>query len=669
LNAKVDQHIVNIENTWIPLSDGCRLAARLWLPPDVQKNPVPAILEYLPYRKRDMTAERDAKNYPYVASHGYAGVRVDMRGCGDSDGLIHGEYLKQEQDDALEVIAWIASQPWCDGNVGMIGISWGGFNGLQVAARQPPALKAVISLCSTDDRYADDIHFMGGCLLTDKLTWGANMLARTTAPPDPALVGEGWREMWLERMQKCDLWAAEWHTHQRRDAFYKHGSICEDYDAIQTPVYLVGGWADGYSNAIFRMLANLNCPVKALIGPWAHLYPNIALPGPAIGFQQECIRWWDRWLRGIDNGIMQAPQLRAWIQEPVPPQSRYDQRPGRWICEDGWPATRISKRAYALTPKGLRESDATSANFTICSPQTVGLSSGSWFPLCNEPDLPTDQRQDAGGCLVFNSEPLNQGFEILGAPVLNLTLSADRPNAIVAAVLSDVQPDGAATQISYGLLNLTHRNGHETPQPLEPGKSYQVTIQLNEIGHHFHRDHRIRLALSNAYWPLVWPSPETVILEVDAAGSIFELPVRPPNSQDKQLIDYEPVASDSSLNCQHVAPPESRWTITTDVRTGMLCHERMFDSGMIRIVDYDWEFGNRNHRLFYIHPDDPLSARCEVRSQHLYGRGDWQVRIDSTVTMTVSKDSFDISAELNAKEGESHVLSRNWKEKIPRDLV
>ncbi|MGH6917838.1 MAG: CocE/NonD family hydrolase, partial [Geminicoccaceae bacterium] len=325
-------------NLFIELGDGCKLAARVWLPEDAEADPVPAILEYLPYRKRDGTAQRDALTHPYVAGHGYACLRVDMRGNGESDGLMLDEYTEQEQDDALEVIDWIARQPWCTGAIGMIGISWGGFNGLQVAARRPPALKAVITLCSTDDRYADDIHFMGGCLLNDNLSWASTMLAYSSRPPDPALVGERWRAMWLERLDNTVLLVDTWLRHQRRDRQWQHGSVCEDFSAIRCPVYAVGGWADGYSNAIPRLLAGLEVPSKGLIGPWAHKYPHFATPGPRIGFLQECLRWWDQWLKGIDTGVMDEPMLRAWITESVKPASHHDELPGRWVAESSWPS-------------------------------------------------------------------------------------------------------------------------------------------------------------------------------------------------------------------------------------------------------------------------------------------------------------------------------------------
>jgi putative CocE/NonD family hydrolase len=330
-----------IENEWIPLADGTRLAARLWLPEDAARNPVPALLEYLPYRKRDSMRLRDDPMHHYFAGHGYAGARVDIRGTGDSDGLIADEYMQQEQDDALEVIAWLAGQPWCSGAVGMFGISWGGFNSLQVAARRPPALRCIITLGSTDDRYATDVHYMGGCMTKDNPDWGAVMFSHASTPPDPEIVGERWRAMWMARLENLQPWVIPWLEHQRRDAYWKHGSVCEDFGRIDVPVYAVNGWADNYAASILRLLAGLKGPREGLIGPWAHNFPHNGRPGPAIGWLQEALRWWDRWLKGADTGIMDEPMLRAWMPEPVPPAASYAERPGRWVAEDEWPSPRL----------------------------------------------------------------------------------------------------------------------------------------------------------------------------------------------------------------------------------------------------------------------------------------------------------------------------------------
>ncbi|MEA2197069.1 MAG: uncharacterized protein QOJ25_1120, partial [Solirubrobacteraceae bacterium] len=271
--------VTEVRDEWITLADGCRLFARIVLPVDARADPVPALLEYLPYRLCDGTALRDSRHHPWYAGHGYASVRVDMRGSGNSDGLLLDEYLPQEQLDGVEVIAWLAAQPWCTGRVGMFGISWGGFNGLQIAARRPPALSAVISLCSTDDRYADDVHYMGGCVLgAEVLGWPSYMLGVNALPPDPAHVGAGWRDRWHERLEGTPPFLETWLRHQRRDAFWKQGSICEDFAAVTCPIYMVGGWADGYTNAIPRVLEGLTAvgtPCKGLIGPWGHGYPEV----------------------------------------------------------------------------------------------------------------------------------------------------------------------------------------------------------------------------------------------------------------------------------------------------------------------------------------------------------------------------------------------------------
>ena len=409
---------------------------------NAETQPVPGILEYIPYRKRDSTAYRDSLMHPYFAGHGYACVRVDLRGSGDSEGVLTDEYLAQEQQDGLEVLGWIAEQSWCSGSVGMMGISWGGFNALQVAAHRPPALKAIITVCSTDDRYADDIHHMGGCLLGDNLSWASTMFAYNSCPPDPLLVGERWKELWLERLKGSGLWLDTWLRHQRRDDYWKHGSICEDFSAVTCPVFAVSGWTDGYSNAVFRLLANLKGPRKGLIGPWGHKYPHLGVPGPAIGFLQESLRWWDRWLKGIETGIMEEPMLRVWMQESVSPTTYYDERPGRWIGEPSWPSSSISHHQYSLVRGSLVDSDEAIPErpLTIQSPLSVGLFAGKWCSYAAGPDLAHDQREEDGGALVFDSAPLKEPLEILGAPVVELDLQANKPIAMVAVRLSDVAP-------------------------------------------------------------------------------------------------------------------------------------------------------------------------------------------------------------------------------------
>ena len=659
-----------LDPVFIELSDGIRLAARIWRPRDARERPVPAILEYLPYRRRDGTAERDALTHPYFAGHGYASVRVDMRGSGDSEGVLRGEYLQQEQDDALEVIEWIAAQPWCAGTVGMIGISWGGFNGLQVAARRPPALKAVVSICSTDDRYADDIHYMGGCLLNDKPAWNGYMFSINTTPPDPAVVGDRWKSMWVERLRGSGLWLEDWLAHQRRDDFYRHGSVCERFPDIEAPVYAVGGWADGYTNAVFRLLTGLRSPCKGLVGPWAHKYPHFAEPGPAIGFLQECLRWWEHWLKGRDTGVMDEPRLRCWIEDPVPPRTHYEERPGRWVAEASWPSPRITPRVLYLNAGALGDAPGASVPLTIDSPTTVGMMSGQWCAYGLEPDLPGDQRLEAGGSLVFDTEPLGEAFDVLGAPRLALELASDKPVAMVAACLSEVLPGGAVTRVSYGLLNLTHRDGHEHPQALEPGRRYRVDLQLNDAGHRFAAGHRIRIALSTAYWPTVWPTPEKATLTVMAGESTLTLPVRPERTEDAALRRFEEPESAPPLDATVLEPPSYDWTYEHDMVSGRVTQHRRVDEGRITYNEHvGWTVASTHDEQLSVHPDDPLSARLDITWTEHFSRGAWEVSTRTRTRMTCSRAHFHIEASLEARQGDEVVHEQRWRRDIPRDLI
>ncbi|MDH5528641.1 MAG: CocE/NonD family hydrolase [Paracoccaceae bacterium] len=659
-----------LDPVFINMSDGVRLAAKIWLPKDATSDPVPAILEYLPYRRGDGTSGRDATTHPYFAGHGYASIRVDMRGSGDSEGVMLGEYLKQEQDDALEVIDWIARQPWCTGKVGMIGISWGGFNGLQVAARRPEPLKAIVSICSTDDRYADDIHYMGGCMMMDNPGWNSHMFSINTTPPDPLMVGNKWKEIWMDRLKGSGFWIEEWLQHQRRDDFWKHGSVCENFDDIEAAVYAVGGWADGYSNAVFRLLAGLKSPCKGLVGPWAHKYPHFARPGPQIGFLQECLRWWDHWLKGADTGIMDEPQLRAWIEDPVPPQTYYEERPGKWVAEASWPSARIAMQVFHLTSRGLQADKGAAEQITINSPTTVGMMSGSWCAYGLDPDLPGDQRMEAGGSLVFDTEPLAEDIEILGAPILSLQVASDKPVAMVAGVLSDLLPDGTGTRVSYGLLNLTHRDSHETPEPLEPGKSYAVTLQLNDAGHRFSAGNRIRIALSTAYWPTTWPTPEKVTLTLTAGDSSISLPVRPANATDADLRPFEEAEGSGPLNATVQVPPNYENAFSIDMTTGVVSHRTFSDEGTLTYDDHDgWTVTSSHEEIERIHPDNPLSAELDITWNENFSRGAWEVSTKTRTTMRSTVSHFIIRGELEAHMGDELVHSQTWESEVPRDLV
>jgi putative CocE/NonD family hydrolase len=660
-----------IEHLDVPMPDRCRLAARIWMPESAGDAPVPAILEYLPYRKNDLTLRRDSLNAPYVAGHGYAYVRIDLRGAGDSEGVMPDEYLAQELQDGADAIAWIAAQPWCDGNVGMVGISWGGFNGLQVAALRPPALKAIVTVCSTDDRYADDVHFMGGCLLIDNLAWASQMFWRNSLPPDPRHRPDTWRELWTQRLEGSGLWVRNWLEHQTRDAFWKHGSVCEDFERITVPVYAIGGWADGYCRAVFRLMEGLSGPRKGLVGPWAHAYPHIATPGPAIGFLQETLRWWDHWLKGRDTGIMDEPMLRLFMQDPAPPRTSYASRDGRWVAEPVWPSSNITRTAFALTRAGGLERDRVGAEaaLTLRSPLTVGMGAGKWCAYGVPGDLPTDQRAEDGGSLVFETAPLAEALEIAGDPVLELRLSSDRPVAQVAARLMDVLPDGAATRVSYGVLNLTHRDGHERPEPLVPGETYAVRVPLKHVAQRFTSGHRVRLAISSSYFPLIWPAPEAVTLTVHTAGSRLELPVRTASPADADLPEFPAPESAQPLAVEAESTTGSRWHVTHDLIEDRVTMEVVDDPGTFRILDNDLTIAKVGRERYCVGGEDPAGVTGDVDWTVEFSRGAWRIRSVTETSLTSDADNFRVRARLRAWEGDDLVHAQEWEEIIPRQLV
>ncbi len=657
---------------WIPMDDGIELCARLWLPEGAEEAPVPAILEYIPYRLRDGSARRDAMHHHYFAGHGYASLRVDIRGSGDSGGVLTDEYLEQELLDGEAILRWIAAQPWCAGKVGMIGISWGGFNGLQLAYRRPPELGAVITVCSTDDRYADDVHYMGGCLLGDNLSWASTMFAYNSLPPDPSVVGDAWREMWHQRLEGSGLWLATWLEHQHRDAYWQHGSICEDFSRVEVPILAVSGWADGYSNAVKRLVENLPEHCKGLIGPWSHKYPHLGEPGPAIGFLQECLRWWDQCLKGIDRGLEQDPAVRVWMQDSMPPTTRYGCRPGRWVAEPSWPSPNVSYWRLSLAPgrlalDGQRRREETA--LTLQSPLTCGLFAGKWCSYAAGPDLAHDQREEDGGALTFETPPLDEALEIMGAPEVELELSADRPVAMLAVRLSDVAPDDKATRVTYGLLNLTHRDSNETPSALEPGRRYRVRVKCNDVAQVFPRGHRLRLSLSTSYWPLAWAPPERVRLTIFDKGSALHLPQRPPRDEDDRLAEFAEPEAAPTIPATTLETGHHNWYVHRDLAEDLSTLEVINDNGRIRLEDSELEVATRAVETYQSRDDDFDSLKATTLWERSLKRGDWEVSTVTRTVLTSTAVAFELHATLDAYEGERRVHCRSWDLTIPRRLV
>lgn len=653
------RQVREIEDEGIVLQDGTRLSARIWLPEDAGDNPVPAVLEYIPYRKRDGTLPRDELMHAYFAGHGYAAVRVDIRGNGDSDGLMEDEYSEAELADACQIIGWLARQSWCTGAVGMMGKSWGGFNCLQTAFMQPPALKAVISVCSTTDRFADDIHFKGGCLLGENFGWGMVMLSYTGRPADPLLKAD-WRADWLKRLEAMPFLAPRWAGHQTRDDYWKHGSVGEEYARMTIPVLSIGGWADNYMNTVAALCENVPAPVQGIVGPWVHQYPHQAVPGPAIGFLQVAVRWWDRWLKGIENGAEGDGAYRAYMLHSAPPDASAAFRPGHWVVETEWPTPRVRREVMGLAQGRLGVGAAMQVR--VATPQHLGMRAGEYFPMGQNAEMPGDQREEDALSVTFDGAVLERPLDLLGAARLRLTLSSDRPKANLVARLCDVAPDGSSVRIAHGMLNLCHRHDREAPAPMVPGRAEEVELVLDQMAYRLAPGHRLRLAVSTTYWPFIWPVAEAATLTL-TAGTL-DLPVH----QGGTGSEWQPPAPEAAKPWNHRVLKEGRASrrIERDLLTGRHALIVEDEGGTYENLDHGLVTQESMSERWEIAEDDPLSARVAIRWEQNLSRGDWAVRTVAEGEMTGDADRLRMQATIRAWEGGEQVFEKSYDESCPR---
>lgn len=641
-----------INHCWIEMSDGIKLSAKLWQPKTSGKTKG-AVLEYLPYRKDEFTALRDEIRHKYFAGMGYTSIRVDIRGTGDSEGIIEDEYPKQEQDDALDVISWIENQEWSNGSVAMIGKSWGGFNGLQLAALQPPALKTIITLCSTDDRYADDVHYKGGTMMaSDMLWWASTMFAYNARPPFPKYVGKKWYDMWLNRMENTPPFIEEWISHQTRDDYWKHGSIGEDYSAIKIPVLTMSGWADGYTNALFRLMDNLDVPKRGIVGPWAHEFPDMAIPGPQMGYLQEVIEWLDRWMTDEGDQDAHKDAFLVYVQDGVKPKTTYDYREGKWLdlYNEETSEINILKNIQDEVP--------------LLNRQQHGLYSGVFCPFGQEGDLPDDQLIDNALATSFMLPQQNTSINIVGQPIAKIRVKSDKEKANLHVRVTDVHPTGEKTLVTKGQLNLNHYKSHEFPENLTVDEYIDVEVPLDVIGYQIEAGHNIEVSISPTYWPQIWPDKEIVNLIVDFSHSELLLPVI--NDFNEVRLKYEQSETAAPLEKEIIRDGYRTRNIIKKLTTDEWVLDDFSDEGLRTLTDSNITYGSTNRNVYTIKEGDPLSAKVEC---------DWTVQvkdsdIDTNVVtksvMSCDTDNYYLYNEMTGYSNNEQCFYKTWEKTVPR---
>jgi uncharacterized protein len=600
-----------IRDAWIPMPDGVKLAATLYLPPGADATPVPVVLEYLPYRKDDSVG-RNLELNSYLTRRNIAGARVDIRGTGNSEGeLPEGEYTEQEQLDAEAVIAWLADQPWCTGAVGMWGISWGGFNSIQIAMRQPPppALKAIIAVEASDDMFHDDVHYIDGLLHLDEYSVMIDQL--NMLPPSP---GYPLDEELLARRFDSEPWLLTWLGQQQDGPYWRRNSLRTDYSRLTVPAFLITGWWDGYRDSVFRMTQNAHAPVRALIGPWNHTWPHIAVPGPAVEWRGHAVRWWDHWLKGIDTGLLDGPMADIYVQTWRPPDPDLTMLPGFWRSEDALPPERARQQVlYCGSAGSLAAEPGPDESVQLRYVPSAGVEAGHWWG-----ELTVDQRGADAYSLVFDSAPLADDLEILGFCQVEIHGSADVSPLNWFARLCDMAPDGTTTLVAGGGRPDRADPLRDPQWPLPGGSQPQpdwLPLQLHACSWVFPRGHRIRLAISNAMWPMIWPTPHPGVatMRLGATGTRLGLPVV--GAEDRPVptfADLEPGEELSGVTSWGEVLPV-RWTLVRD------------DKGVASISwrgtagnEYPWGRVVDEEYLRYEVADDrpaEASARGEARTE------------------------------------------------------
>jgi predicted acyl esterase len=629
------------EQAWITARDGTRLAADIYLPPS--STPAPVLLEALPYRKDDLTGESHTDDYLRLrAEGGFAVCRLDVRGTGSSHGRATDEYPVSELDDLSDVIAWLAEQPWSNGRVGMFGYSYSGFNSLQLACERPPALGAICAIYATDDRYTDDVHYMGGALRAiDLVDYCHYMVPMNALPPVPALWGPGWREEWLARIAEHEPWLMTWMEHQLDGPYWRHGSVRPDYARIECPTMIVAGWADGYRNNTFRTFERLQCEKELLIGPWSHMSPATSLPGPHIDLVPEMIAFFGRWLR--DDDVATRPPIRVFVRHATRPEPDLARVEGEWRHEAAWPPARMSsmvlydgrERELAARP------DTGTAAWNSCA---GGLPWGQ----------PTDQRDDDAWSLTTDW-PQSAPVEVLGHVVVTATVTVDRPIAYLSVKLNNVWPDGTSALVTRGLLNLAHRE--DPPRPLEPGTPYEIELEMEATSWVFPAGHSIRLSIAGNDWPNTWVPPAPVTLTVKSLQ--MQLPVVPPGAEGTPEF--------AAVQAPVRKPSDATWEIRRDVLERVTTAVTSYGSS------FDVRHGGRmsdHYEGYAAMPVDDqahASAGGVVRFEIEWPEA--SVAVESRLRVGGDANEFSVEIELDALESGNVVAERRWSQRFPRQLA
>ena len=639
----------------LTMTDGVRVAVTLYLPVSTNGERFPAILEMVPYRKDDFFCLGDYEYGSYFARHGYTIVRADVRGTGSSEGTLPDrEYSDAELADAVEIIAQLSSLPWCNGNVGMYGISWSGFNALMVAHRRPPALKAIIAAHASDDLFYNDVHYIDGALHID--SYAQQIDADNGLPRSPDYTVD---TAYFSNRFDREPWLFTWLREQRDGAFWRRESL-RFKSPNEVPAYVIGGLLDGYRDFVTHVIEHSTAPVLAEIGPWNHAYPEYGKPGPNYEWRQRAIRWWDYWLKGVTNGILDELRFMVFVREGHPPSTSLDDVPGSWRFDAKWPIVGTAWRRLHPDPNhALDAAMPTGGMHRLAYRAGAGMAAGGWWG-----EQTGDMADDDATSLVYDSGPLTGQIEIVGLPTVSLEVAADAPLYHWSVRLEDVHPDGAVSLVSGALINPTQRASREQPEPLTPGVPVVLTTSIHFTTWTFKPGHRIRLAVANAQFPMAWPTPatgETTL--VFGPHTWLELPVPPPPSLTPMVLP-EPEPSEESPEGEELVQTGPFFNADRDDTT----HASTFSTSSSDI----WRIGSNHFSAtecytWSVKDDAPAEASYKGHREEFFEVPGQALHLLSRATIQSSTTNFTLTFIRTLLQNGSPVREKTWTECIPRD--
>lgn len=679
-----------VEVRWdvrVPVRDGLELSANLWLPRRTAGgsptdgdtgDTFPAILEMIPYGKDNWRRNSDVARGEWLAARGFALCRLDVRGTGSSPGVALDEYTEAETLDGYDAVEWLAAQPWCNGKVGMWGISYGGFTSIQVAKLRPPHLRAILPMYATDDRYRDDVHIRGGCVTaSEKSQYAVSQLGMNAMPPDPAFRGAAWRDEWRARLEATPPWLFAWIREQTDGPYWRRGSLAPDYEALDCAVFQVAGWTDAYVDAAFRIAERCRkAPRRTLVGNWVHSFPDDAYPGPNLDWLHEMVRFFDRYLKGIDNGWDREPPLIWYEHEWAAPEAFPRSWPGRWRAAAGMPVDGIRPLELHLGAGLLTAVPVESAADGVDAlphRATVGTAGAlSWGAGGHPNGLARDLRPDEIRGLTWTSPPLDAALSVIGVPEAVLHLSATMPVATCVVRLSEVSPAGISALVATGVLNLTHRGSDTDPEPLEPGRVEEVRIPLRTTGYRFSPGHRIRLTVLTSYWPVLWPSPYVGELRVHrgpATPSRLVLPVLPDGTPEPAVPPFRTdPAGVRTVGAEEEEEEEAPvWRIEEDV-IGAAVTVTIGEGGASILEDGSRVYSSEQLRL-RVSDVDPAHASLDSDVHYRWTGPGFDTAIRATGRIASDETAFEVTVDLGVQLDGDPFFARRWSERIPRRLV